>query len=46
VQFVDAAATLRLDLHRFYQPSKNSKWQIGDADSRQISYDSTGTKSA
>lgn len=40
VQFASAGSTLVLDLHRFYQPGKNSKLRIGGADSLQISYDS------
>ncbi len=40
MQFVDAGSTLRLDLHRFYQPEANSKLQVGGAASLQVAYDS------
>ena len=40
MQFVEAGSTLRLDFHRFYQPSANSKLQIEGADSLQIGYNS------
>ena len=40
VQFVDAGSTLRLDFHRFYQPSADSKLQVEGVDSLQVGYNS------
>jgi cyclomaltodextrinase / maltogenic alpha-amylase / neopullulanase len=39
VQFVSAGTTATLDLHRFYQPSKESTFSSEGAEALQVSYD-------
>jgi cyclomaltodextrinase len=39
VQFVAAGSNLLVDLHRFYQPTSSSKFEIIGAESVQLSYD-------